>query len=98
MAVAGRAVTGDKAAGRRTLPGYACDSYRQVAGEGHLVEGDAVVPLGSALLEGAEHVVLDGVMHSMSRLGTFEERSSARWYGDCEVLDAWLEQLVQGQG
>jgi hypothetical protein len=27
------------------------------------VEGDAVVPLRSALLEGAEHVVLDGVFH-----------------------------------
>lgn len=35
----------------------------QVCGEGHGVEGDAVVPLQSALLEGAEHVVLDGVFH-----------------------------------
>lgn len=35
----------------------------QVCGEGDGIEGDAVVPLRSALLEGAEHVVLDGVFH-----------------------------------
>ena len=43
--------------------GYSHGSYEQVCGEGHEVEGDAVVPLCSALLDGAEHVVLDGVFH-----------------------------------
>jgi len=43
--------------------GYANGSYEQVCGEGDGVEGDAVVPLSSALLDGAEHVVLEGVFH-----------------------------------
>lgn len=43
--------------------GYAHGSYRQVCGEGHGVEGDAVVPVTSALLDGAEAVVVDGVFH-----------------------------------
>ncbi|PRW60544.1 alpha beta-hydrolase isoform B [Chlorella sorokiniana] len=67
VSVAGRAVRGNKEADRRTLSGYANGSYEQVCGEGHRIVGDAVVPLGSALLDGAQHVVLDGVFHSMSR-------------------------------
>lgn len=51
--------------------------HAQVCGEGEGIVGDAVVPLQSALLEGAEHVVLDGVFHSMSRVGTFDTDSGA---------------------
>lgn len=51
----------------------------QVCGEGDGLEGDAVVPLCSALLAGAEHVVLDGVLHSMSRIRTFDEPSDDEW-------------------
>ncbi len=47
----------------------------QVCGEGEGIAGDCVVPLGSALLPGARQVVLDGVFHSMSRIGTFDEES-----------------------
>jgi pimeloyl-ACP methyl ester carboxylesterase len=97
IAVAGRAVQGDRGASSRTLPGYSHSAYSQVCGEGHGVEGDAVVPLGSALLAGAEHVVIDGVLHSMSRVGTFEEPSGERWYGSDDVVDLWLRQLVGGQ-
>lgn len=50
----------------------------QVCGDGEGIEGDCVVPLGSALLPGARHVILDGVYHSMSRIGTFDEES-----GEC---------------
>lgn len=46
-----------------------------MCGEGEGVAGDCVVPLSSALLPGARHVVLDGVFHSMSRIGTFDEES-----------------------
>lgn len=65
----------------RSLPcsGYAHGSYRQVCGEGHGVEGDAVVPVSSALLEGAEAVVVDGVFHSMSRVRTFNEPAEVPW-------------------
>jgi hypothetical protein len=46
----------------------------QVCGEGCTV-GDAVVPLQSAFLEGAECLEMEGVFHSMSRLGTYSEAS-----------------------
>lgn len=92
VAVAGRAVKGDREADRKTLPGYSCGSYKQVAGAGHDVVGDAVVPMRSALLAGAQGVVLDGVLHSMSRVRTFEEPSGAAWYGSDDVVDLWLQQ------
>lgn len=96
VTVASRAVRGDVRAPQRSLERYAAGSYEQVAGEGHGVEGDAVVPLDSALLDGAHHVVLDDVLHSMSRLGTFEEPSEQQWYGSDPVLDTWLAPLVAG--
>jgi pimeloyl-ACP methyl ester carboxylesterase len=96
IAVGSKAVIGDRKAGRQTLPGYSFASYRQVLGRGHNVEGDAVVPLKSALLEGARHVVLDDVLHSMSRLGTFEEDAGdgVKWYGSESIVDQWLEPLL----
>lgn len=48
----------------------------QVCGEGSTV-GDAVVPLQSAFLDGAECLEVEGVFHSMSRLGTYSEASGA---------------------
>lgn len=80
-----------QAARRRSLPWL----HAQVCGEGHEVEGDAVVPLGSALLEGSEHVVLDGVLHSMSRVRTFDAPSQDLWYGSDPVVDSWLHHLVK---
>ena len=53
-----------------------------------------MVPLKSALLEGSEHVVLDNVLHSMSRIRTFEEKAEAEWYGSESVIDTWLHHLV----
>ena len=98
VTVGSRAVRGDRAAPKSTLAGYACGSYLQVAGAWHEVEGDAVVPLQSALLKGARQVVLDRALHSMSRLGTFEEASEVEWYGSEAVLDTWLYELVAGLG
>jgi len=90
ISVASRAIRGDENAARSTVERYAAGSYRQVAGEGHAIDGDAVVPMNSALLEGSKHIVLDGVMHSMSRVGTFDEESELAWYGSESVLDTWL--------
>ena len=78
--------------------GYAHGSYQQVCGAGHEVVGDAVVPLDSALLPGAQHVVLDGVFHSMSRVRTFNEPAEFPWYGSEEVVDTWLAELGSGGG
>ncbi len=47
--------------------------------------GDGLVPLASALLEGSEQRVLEGVGHG----GWFAER----WYGSAEVLPQWLDLL-----
>ncbi|GAX79510.1 hypothetical protein CEUSTIGMA_g6951.t1 [Chlamydomonas eustigma] len=94
--VGGRTVRGNRqpgdagSKGPRTPPQYAYDSYEQVCGEGQGVEGDAVVPLSCAFLGGSRQVLLEGVWHSMSRIGTFEEPSGRVWYGSEEVLDSWL--------
>lgn len=96
ITVGSRAVIGNRKAGRQTLPGYSFGSYRQVLGRGHNVEGDAVVPLKSALLQGAKHVILDDVLHSMSRIGTFEEDAGngVKWYGSESIVDQWLMPLL----
>ncbi|MEB3320294.1 MAG: esterase, partial [Cyanobium sp.] len=48
--------------------------------------GDGLVPLSSALLTGAEPLVLEGVGHG----GWFAER----WYGSAAVLPQWVPWLV----
>ena len=50
--------------------------------------GDGLVPLSSALLAGAEPLVLEGVGHG----GWFAER----WYGSAEVLPQWVPWLGGG--
>jgi alpha-beta hydrolase superfamily lysophospholipase len=50
--------------------------------------GDGLVPLSSALLTGAEPLVLEDVGHG----GWFAER----WYGSAEVLPQWVPWLVGG--
>lgn len=87
-----RGVAGKDAKG--TLPGYSCNSYVQVCGEGDGVVGDAVVPNDFALLDGAAANVLDGVFHSMSKVGTYDEDSGEVWYGSESVVDAWLGELL----
>ncbi|KAF8073250.1 METTL7A [Scenedesmus sp. PABB004] len=75
VSVAGRAVRGDDGAPKGSAAHYAAASYRQVCGSGTGVVGDAVVPLALAHLPGARRVTLDGVMHSMARLSTFDEEA-----------------------
>ncbi|KAI3429352.1 hypothetical protein D9Q98_005447 [Chlorella vulgaris] len=93
VCVAGRAVRGNREAQRSTVPGYSYGAYAQVCGEGHEVEGDGVVPLRSALLQGADQTVINGVFHSMSRIRTFSEPAEVPWYGSESVLDSWLHHI-----
>lgn len=95
VCVTSSAIKGDQYADKRSLAGYSAGSYRQVAGSGHGVEGDAVVPMHSALLEGAEHVILREALHSMSRVRTFEEPAVEPWYGSDCVIDEWLDVAMQ---
>jgi len=64
----------------------------QVSGQGDGVWGDCVVPLHCATLEGATNVVLEGVRHSMARIGSFDERPAGDqhyWYGSPQVGEGW---------
>lgn len=47
--------------------------------------------------QGTQHIILDGVFHSMSRIGTFGEKAERPWYGSCAAIDAWLSCLVDQQ-
>ncbi|CAM9384452.1 unnamed protein product [Heterosigma akashiwo] len=84
LTVAGDAVEGDPAAGRRTQESYAFGSYAAVCGRGD-VTGDGVVPLNSAHLDGAAQLTLPGVFHSIN---------NPVWYGSEKVVDLWLRPLV----
>ena len=45
-------------------------------------------------LQGATNVLLDGVYHSMSQIGSVSEPSGHLWYGSDSVVDHWLCHLV----
>lgn len=77
LCVAGNAVDG-------TSSGKIRRRYERFAGNG-LVGGDGKVPVPSALLPGAESLVLDGVYHGRLFGGT-----GGRWYGsDRETVERW---------
>jgi pimeloyl-ACP methyl ester carboxylesterase len=59
-------------------------SYRAINND-PASRGDGLVPVSSALLDGAEPLVLEGVGHG----GWFAER----WYGSPEVLPRWVDRL-----
>ena len=67
----------------------AARSYAAICGD-RAAEGDGLVPVSSALLAGAEPLVLDGVAHG----GAF----GSRWYGTPEVVDQWWSALGEGSG
>jgi len=62
----------------------AAGSYRSIAGS-DAVEGDGLVPVSSALLKNARHVVLPDTAH-----GGFFGRS---WYGSKDRLGLWTDQI-----
>lgn len=69
---------------------FAWQSYELCCGKGD-VWGDGVIPLECALgLEGAQHIILQGVEHFPS-VGEKELRS---WYGSPAVVDMWLPSLL----
>ena len=55
------------------------------------VTGDGVVPLSYTQLDGAEQIVLEGVLHSINEAGT--TLPTERWYGSEGVIDRWLPQV-----
>jgi len=61
--------------------------YKQVCGSAD-VDGDGITPVDFALMDGAKHIVLEGIYHTP--LGAGESR---RWYGSREVVDRWADEL-----
>jgi len=49
------------------------------------VAGDGLIPLPSALLAGAQHIILDGVHHHSLSRGV--------WYGSTSVIPRWWEKV-----
>ena len=77
LSVAGAAVDGSGS-------GKARGRYARFGGDGR-VWGDGKVPVSSALLEGSEDLVLEGVYHSRKHAPR-----SGRWYGsDRETVERW---------
>ena len=93
VAACGRGVKGADLA--RWRPGGAGDvdlssvgagvSYRASCGSAD-VDGDGVTPVQTALLEGATHVVIDGVAH--------EPGAGKIWYGSPEAVARWAPALL----
>jgi hypothetical protein len=106
VAVCGRSVRGAELQGWRPglplAPVGAGVSYRASCGEAE-VEGDGVTPVATAMLEGAEQVVLEGVLHQPGPGGESKEEEGAggsagsggdRWYGSKSVVALWAPLLL----
>ncbi len=89
VSVAG-AVALDPASGQAsdTARRMAPAAYRNSSGDAH-DRGDGLVPVSSALLEGSESVVLEGVAHG----GAF----GPRWYGTPQVVERWWAAVADPQ-
>jgi pimeloyl-ACP methyl ester carboxylesterase len=69
---------------------FACGlGYKQVCGDAN-VEGDGITPVDTALMDGAEHIVLEGVYHTP--LGS--NSSERKWYGSPDIFDAWAARAL----
>lgn len=81
VSVAGKAVLGDPKGSPRERAAYR--GYKTLRGSG-AIWGDGAVPVESALLDGARHVVLDGVQH-------YATKGGRRWYGSADVVAQWFK-------
>ncbi|HEY9846694.1 MAG TPA: alpha/beta fold hydrolase [Candidatus Caenarcaniphilales bacterium] len=90
VCVAGKAIYGEKS--RQWTKWFSYKSYELTSGQGHCW-GDGVTPIEAAHLEGADNLVLEGVMHSprVSRGGA--SLGAHLWYGSPEPLKAWSAYL-----
>jgi pimeloyl-ACP methyl ester carboxylesterase len=84
--VAGKLVRGDRRGSLRARHAYRF--YKHINGMGKSW-GDGLVPVESALLQGSEHIVLDGVSHYNGFGGP--------WYGDKSVIPRWWQVLSSQQ-
>jgi len=73
--VAGRSLRGEAGGSAKERWAHTC--YRELCGDGE-AWGDGLVPVPSALLEGSEQIVLDGIAHY-----------GGTWYGSPEIIPLW---------
>lgn len=81
VCVAGKTIFGE----RRRGSWLAYTSYQLTCAQGN-TWGDGITPIAAAHLDGAENIVLEGVVHSPRSLGI--------WYGSPEPLKAWVSYLA----
>lgn len=82
MSVVGKAIRGNERGSikERRVHWF----YKTLCGSGD-VWGDGVVPLPSALLQGSQHIVVDGLRHY--------SRSKHPWYGTEEAIQSWWQAI-----
>ena len=68
-------------------------NYEALLGEFDGVQGDGVIPIPIAHLDGSEQINLDGVLHSINEAGTTLPTDS--WYGSEKVVDRWLLKTLE---
>lgn len=61
--------------------------YKQVCGDAD-ADGDGITPVETALMDDAEHIILEGIYHTP--LGAGEDRP---WYGSPGVVERWANAL-----
>lgn len=79
--VAGKSIRGSLLTTKQARQAY--NIYQDMCGDG-AVWGDGVIPVQSALLDGAEQVVLEGASHS--------NLSSYSWYGSRQLIPLWWQE------
>jgi hypothetical protein len=88
VTVAGSRVRGAPAGIRDRDAVFAGSSYARLLGEdGRTEDGDGVIPVRAAHLDGATQITLPGVIHGPAM--------RAPWYGDDRVIDAWWPTAVE---
>jgi hypothetical protein len=80
--IAGKSIRGQ--AGGSLQNKRAFSIYQKIGGDGN-VWGDGIIPVPSALLPQAEHIVLEGVRHYA--------RSGGLWYGSSGAVNLWWPRI-----
>ncbi len=91
ICVAGKAIYGDRS--RQLAKWFSYQSYQLTSGRGECW-GDGITPITAAHLEGAENLVLEGVMHAPRATRGRVSLEAQVWYGSAEPLKAWLPYLA----
>jgi len=69
-------------------------SYLSLCGDGY-VKGDGIVPVESALLEGADRILIQETKHAgfLPTPGASIKLTSYKWYGSPSVIEQWASVL-----